>query len=237
MTLARTLQGTSARGIAPKPDFLSAVTEKANLGFETGLGFAQLKCPLVILLDTGWDEWTSGNQMLADEITLSFHGTDTKGTMLSTSGCVYVNTMQPFLPWSDVDTSLRGVVHAEEFSPDQFSDRPESQVLLPTPHALVDALEFLPENLISFSRSLEALLQSEARDFGVSVAGFEWSVFTDPQDSSRELVLEVTVRANSDQALDFWDRAAEAISARKKALSPTEQDLLNRHLSVQIYWP
>ena len=154
------------------------------------------------------------------------------------TGSTYVNAItRGFLIQSDVDTAPLGVLHAEEFAPKEFHDRGEQLPLLTTPSPVVEALEFLPEKLVSFSLSLVELLRSEARSFGVSMRAHEWSVFADPQDSCKELVLGVTVDASSDQALEFWDKVSEKISAKKQALSFPEQNLLNERLSVQIYWP
>ena len=151
---------------------------------------------------------------------------------------MYGNTIIPgFLNQSDVDTTLLGVLHAEEFDPQVFHDLGEQQSLLTTPSPIVEALEFLPQHLITFSLSLIELLRSEAMSFGVPVIGHEWSVFADPEDLGKELVLEMTVNATSDRALEFWDKISEKVSDKKQLLSPADQKALSKHLSVQIYWP
>jgi hypothetical protein len=151
---------------------------------------------------------------------------------------MYANTITyGLLSQSDVDTMLLGVLHAEDFDPQEFHDLGEQQSLLTPSLPIIEASKFLPATLVSFSESLVELLCSEAQSFGVPVLGCEWSVFADPEDLGKELVLGVTVNATSERALEFWDEVSEKISARKRLLSLADQKALSKHLSVQIYWP
>jgi hypothetical protein len=151
---------------------------------------------------------------------------------------VYAIIADKFLMQSDVATSLVGVCHAEEFNPQLFHDVGEQQSLLNTPRPTIEALEFLSQSLISFSESLIELVRTAGKSSGIPVLKYEWSVFADPEDSSKELVLGVTVNATSDQALEFWDVVSEKVSAKQQEqLSLADQLTLSKHLSIQIYWP
>jgi hypothetical protein len=185
-----------------------------------------------------WGGIGGGSRSLIYEIVPFSKGTGTNRSGLPPTGSLYANTVSyGLLSHSDVDTIPLGVLHAEEFDPQEFHDLGEQQTLLAPSRAIIEASEFLPATLLSFSESLIELLYGEARSFDVPILEYEWSVFADPEDLGKELVLGVTVNATSDRALEFWDKVSEKVSAKKQLLSPEDQNALSKHLSVQIYWP
>lgn len=238
MTLASTYSDSLATRGSMEFVLSSATSKKSEARQGSCFGQWYDRSARVVSFDTGWGGIDAENFPLISEIVQSSEGTGGSWCGLASIGCVYANTVTyGLLNQSDVDTVLRGVLHAEEFDPQEFHDLGEQQALLPAPLPVVEAAEFIPARLISFSESLLELVYSEAKRFGVSVLGYEWSVFSDPQDLGKELVLGVTINAASDRALEFWDKVDEEVSARKQLLSLADQNTLSDHFSIQIYWP
>lgn len=151
--------------------------------------------------------------------------------------CIYINTgVAEFLHGSDVETTMQGVLHAEELAPALFSDPLDQQTMFGDT-AVSLAREFLPESVISFALSLVDVVKKEARRNEVSIMSQDWSLFVDPADQGKQLVLGVSVNATPEDALELWDKVCEKVEEMKQMLSSEDQRFIARNLSIQFYWP
>jgi len=218
--------------------FPSDTRKQPTPGWAPWLNERRNSSKAVVIFDLGLGIIHGGSLSLGPTILETSEETSTSWNFLPSTGSVYAIIADKFLTQSDVSTSLVGVCHAEEFNPQLFHDVGEQQSLLNTPRPTKEALEFLSQSLISFSESLVELVRTAGKSSSIPVLKYEWSVFADPEDSSKELVLGVTVNATSDQALEFWDVVSEKVSAKQQEqLSLADQLALSKHLSIQIYWP
>ena len=84
--------------------------------------------------------------------------------------------------------------------------------------------------------SLSALVLTKARKSEITVNAIAWSVFEDPEEGTREMVLDTAVMATSQQAMAFWDSIGADIDRMRLSLPENLRNLLITHLTVEISW-
>lgn len=99
------------------------------------------------------------------------------------------------------------------------------------------ALKFLPSNVVSFAEALPGLVESTAASLRVPIQDMRWSVFTDPEESTQELVLIIATGLQPDKALEFWDVVGDMVEGKQRSLSATLREMIVQYISIEIRWP
>ena len=84
---------------------------------------------------------------------------------------------------------------------------------------------------------LAAIARTKAFLANIDIASMELVVFVDPEDESRELVLEIHACALGPQALAYWDSLGAALNDWRAKLSTAFADILAERLAVHVVWP
>ena len=83
---------------------------------------------------------------------------------------------------------------------------------------------------------LVAIARTKALHASIEIASMELSVFLDPEDDSRELVLEIHTCALPTQGLAYWDSLGSAINEWRAKLPAALAEILAGRLAVHVTW-
>ena len=111
--------------------------------------------------------------------------------------------------------------------------------LLPPPRLVIDrhARALLTSKVKGLIEPLLAIAQTQAFRWHLHVTSMVVRPFLDPDDDSRELVLEIYVSALPSQALAYWDGLGIAVNSFRDVLPASTAGILGDRLSVHVVWP
>ncbi len=98
------------------------------------------------------------------------------------------------------------------------------------------ARTLLPSGVIGLADSVSAIVLTKAEQSGLPIKAVDWLIFEDPEEGTRELVLNTIFEATSDQAMAFWDNVGDDLDRMKLRLSEDLRALMDRYLAVEISW-
>jgi hypothetical protein len=111
--------------------------------------------------------------------------------------------------------------------------------LLPAPRLVIErqAKALLTSRVRELIQPLAAIAQTQAFRSHVYLRSIVVRPFVDPDDDSRELVLEIHVSALPSQGLAYWDGLGAALNSFRDTLPASVAAILGERLSVHVVWP
>jgi hypothetical protein len=87
-----------------------------------------------------------------------------------------------------------------------------------------------------FINPIRTILKHAADRRGIDAQRVEVSRFTDPEESTEELVVTQYVNLPAEGALAYWDEVGAEVQRWISSLPPRDAELATRHIAVNIRW-
>lgn len=98
------------------------------------------------------------------------------------------------------------------------------------------ARAFLTSRVKQLVGPLVAIARTKALRGAIEITSMELGVFVDPEDDSRELVLEIHTAALPRQGLAYWDTLGSAVNEWRGKLPSPLAEILTERLAVHVTW-
>lgn len=98
------------------------------------------------------------------------------------------------------------------------------------------ARAFLTSRVKQLVGPLVAIARTKALRGAIEITSMELGVFVDPEDDSRELVLEIHTAALPRQGLAYWDTLGTAVNDWRGKLPSALAEILAERLAVHVTW-
>jgi len=111
--------------------------------------------------------------------------------------------------------------------------------LLPAPRLVIErqAKALLTSRVREVIQPLVAIAQTQALRSHLHVTSMVVRPFVDPDDDSRELILEIHVSALPAQGLAYWDGLGATLNTYRDTLPAATAAILGDRVSVHVVWP